>query len=53
MNRIIIIIFLSSLIMSCSTSDKETSNADNLKYYKEQVGVLNEKIAEIENKTKI
>jgi len=52
MNRIIIIIFLSSLIMSCSTSDKETSNADNLKYYKEQVGVLNEKIAEIENKNK-
>ncbi len=48
MNRIILLIILSSLILSCSTDDGGGSDADKLNSYKEQVKELNKKISEME-----
>ncbi len=48
MNRIVLIIAISVLIVSCSSNDEKGSDAEKLDLYKEQVEKLNKKISDLE-----
>jgi membrane fusion protein, multidrug efflux system len=51
MNRLLLILTISAVIVSCSSNNEDTSNADKINTYKKQIEDLNLKIEVIENNT--